>query len=77
MTPVLPEETKTCMRNLGERLKGIKGLRSVTLAIRTAPSKRSQAFAVAKAYILELGGKSNTQTKTFLLFFHHSKMLKQ
>ena len=54
MTPVLPEETKDCMNNLGERLKEIKGLRSVTLAIRTEPSKRSQAFAVAKAYILEL-----------------------
>ena len=30
MTPVLPEETKNCMHSLGERLKEIKGLRSVT-----------------------------------------------
>jgi hypothetical protein len=54
LTPILPENTKICLRNLGERLQQIKGLRSVTVAIRTAPSKRSQAFAVAKAYISEL-----------------------
>jgi hypothetical protein len=54
LTPILPEKTKVCLQNLGTHLQEINGLRSVTLAIRTEPEKRSQAFAVAKAYITEL-----------------------
>jgi hypothetical protein len=63
LAAVLPDHTNSCVQLLGSQLQTLQGLRTVTIAIRTEPEKRSEAISVAKAYVqaLESGGISSSK----------------